>query len=239
MTMNADDTFSPSDSQRGVSLYTISQPSSSPSLAMNHNDSTESFVDIPDPGRHPHSIPRPSSPSSLSMNRTDSTESYVNIPDPSRHPHPIPQPFRSSASRIDASPHISVDEASLSVDNHACTTNMDYYDGSKAIGSKFTPKQVRNILYNSTFFIPEEVSTWHRHVIVPYGTNPTNYISVYVAREGLRINALYDELGCLVPAPRGLSPEELVKRNFLNGLRQKEAICVTRYHLLIYTLSNL
>ena len=235
--MNADDTFSSSDSQRGISLYTISQPSSSPSLAMTHNDSTESFVDIPDPDPDP--IPRPSSPSSLSMNRTDSTESYVNIPDPGRHPHPIPQPFFSSASRIDASPHISVDEVSLSVDNHTRTTNMDYCDGSKAIGSKFTPKQVRDILYNSTFFIPKEVSTWHRDVIVPYGTNPTNYISVYVAREGLRINALYDELGCLVPAPRGLSAEELVKRNLLNGLRQKEAIYVTRYHLLIYALSNL
>ena len=109
---------------------------------------------------------------------------------------------------------------------------MDYYDGSKAIGSKF-PKQVRKVLYNSTFFIPEEVSTWHRCIIVPYGTNPTNYISVYIAQKGFHINALYNKLGYLVPAPQGLSAEELIKWNFLNGLCQKEAIYVNKYHLLM------
>ena len=113
---------------------------------------------------------------------------------------------------------ISVDETSSYIHKHMFTTIMGYYDGNKAIGFKFTPQQVRNILRNSTVFIPDEVSAWHRYVIVPYGTNPTNYISVYVAQEGLRVNALCNELGYLVPAPRGLSAKELVKRNFLNDL---------------------
>ena len=123
------------------------------------------------------------------------------------------------------------DEKSSSVRNYPFATPTEYYDGGNAVGVKFTPKQVRDILYKSTFFISEQVSAWNRHVIVPYGTNPTNYVSAYAAREGLHVNALYDELGCFVPAPRGMSAEEIAKRNFLNGLRQKDEI-YARYHVM-------
>jgi hypothetical protein len=229
MMMNLDDTFSPPDPQLGIST--------SQSVVMNDNDFTESFVDISHPGHHTYAIPGSSSlsSSSLSMDHTDSTESYVNDRDPDHHPHLALQSLSSSASHADVSPNIFIDESSRSVHDYKV---MDYFDGSNVIGFKFTPKQVRDILHKSTYFISEEVSSWNHYVIVPYGTNLTNYISVYAAREGLHINALYDELGCLVPAPQGISAEELVKRNFLNGLCQKQVIYVTRYHVIMYIQTN-
>ena len=194
----------------------------------NHNGSTESIVIS---GHHHHFIPRPSSPSSssLSMDRTNSSDSYVNVSNPDRHPNSAPEPFSSSVARVDATPHSSFNVNSLPVQARAFTTVMDYCDGDKLIGFEFTPEQVRDILHKSTFFLSEEVSAWNRHVVVPYGTKILNFICVYAAREGLHVNALYDEFGWFVPAPRGMSAEELRKRNFLTGLRQKETIHVMRY----------
>ena len=197
-------------------------------MTMNHIGSKESFV-TRDSSHHCHPIPRQSSPSSssLSMDRTDSSDSYVRIPNPD-YPDLAPESFSSSVPSVDASPNISLDQNSLPVHARAFTPAIDYYDGDKSIGFKFASKQVRDILYKSTFFFPEEVSAWDRYVVVPYGTNPMNFICVYAAREGLRVNALYDEFGWFVPAPRGISAEELRRRNFLNGLRVREAIHITR-----------
>ena len=88
------------------------------------------------------SVPRPSPSQSLAMNNDDSTEYFVDISYTGYHPHLALQSLSSLASHADVSPNIFIDESSRSVHDYEV---MDYFDGSKAIGFKFTPKQVRDI----------------------------------------------------------------------------------------------
>jgi hypothetical protein len=105
---------------------------------------------------------------------------------------------------------------------------QEYLEQGEYVGEIFTPKDVRNILTTSGYFIQEQTKAWRTYVVVPPGMNAIDYIIVKAAREGLTLLGMYDD-GRVVSPADNLSEEELVALNIRNGLRQKTAYAFSRY----------
>jgi hypothetical protein len=103
-----------------------------------------------------------------------------------------------------------------------------YIEEGEYSGDIFTPKDVRNILSASGYFLDEQVKAWRTYIVVPPGVTAFDFIIMKAAREGLTLLGLYTE-GKVVPAVDGLSGEELTALNVRNGLRQKTAFAFSRY----------
>ena len=70
------------------------------------------------------------------------------------------------------------------------------------------------------FIIPQQIQTWRRYVVVPYGTDPINFACVSVAKAGLTLQAIFNQDGIFSPAPKHLSTDKILRWNVMNDLNQ-------------------
>jgi len=106
----------------------------------------------------------------------------------------------------------------------------EYLEQGEYVGEIFTPKDIRNILTASGYFVQEQIKAWRTYIVVPPGMNAVDYIIVKAAREGLTLLGMYDD-GRVVSPADDLSEDELIALNTRNGLRQKTAYAFSRYLL--------
>jgi len=106
-----------------------------------------------------------------------------------------------------------------------------YLEDGTYIGEIFRPKDIRKILENSGFFVPQQVNAWRTYIVVPPGVNAFDFIIVRVAREGLTLLGIYAD-GKVFAAHNEMSLEELQARN-MNCLQQKKAYAFSRSLILL------
>src|ERR1700685_3902960 len=90
-----------------------------------------------------------------------------------------------------------------------------YLEDGAYIGEIFCPKDIRKILENSGFFVPQQVNAWRTYIVVPPGVNAFDFIIVCAARDGLTLLGLY--IHGKVFAANEMSMEELNAQNKRNG----------------------